>query len=551
MRRPTHGGPRSHLLRRGWAREDGIALVLSMIVMGVLTIATTAVVTAVTSNEHAFGRDRQTNRALNIAEAGLNAGVAAVKALPATATTMSPASGTLDNGSWAYTVTRTQDATNPDLYYWTVTSTGTSPDGMVTRIVSTKVSETITHHSTTTTTTTPASPAWAYGFFLGDPSSDCATLGTGNDFGGNYTISVSIYIAGSLCMQGSNVVMREPGTGQQTLDLYVGDIFKVTGSNSSPIGTSTQMIRQATIVNGCLDHSGRSVPCSKRGDPTANPQSPSYGSGVWAGTYSSTQNPIPTPTIEADKWYADAAPGPATGCNDHPTDPSQTSVYPSGWTAATFRSALFDNNSTRDTSLGTLDPLSAFGTGSFDCRWYDGAGNLVGRLAWTYGNPGTLTIDGTVFIDGNLSFASNDYAIVQGRGTIYVNGTVSFSGQAKVCELPTSGDPCLGNYDPSQNLLVLVANNGGSHTTTGFALSGLNTYEGVAYTNGILNEGGNATLHGPVIADTATMAGNGATRTTVTPPEGAPGAAGTTTSTTDEPDTAAWGGVPGSWQQLK
>ena len=57
-------------------------------------------------------------------EAGMNAGVAAVKALPATATSMSPASGTTDGGSWSYSATRTQDSTNPDLYYWTVTSTG-------------------------------------------------------------------------------------------------------------------------------------------------------------------------------------------------------------------------------------------------------------------------------------------------------------------------------------------------------------------------------------------------------------------------------------------
>ena len=141
--------------------------------MGVLTIATTATITAVTSNEHAFGRDRQTNRALNIAEAGLNAAVAALKALSATITSLPPASGTVDHGAWSYTATRTQDPDNPNLYYWTVTSTGTSPDSNVTRIVSTKVSETITSSSQTQTITTPASDAYGYGFFLGDANSDC------------------------------------------------------------------------------------------------------------------------------------------------------------------------------------------------------------------------------------------------------------------------------------------------------------------------------------------------------------------------------------------
>src|SRR5262245_61261136 len=121
-----------------WRSEDGISLILSIIVVGVLTIGTTALITAVNSNEQAFGRDRQVNRALNTAESGLHAGVAAVKALPATATSIPDASGTADHGSWSYTGTRQQDDTNPDVYIWTITSTGISPDGNVTRIVSTK-----------------------------------------------------------------------------------------------------------------------------------------------------------------------------------------------------------------------------------------------------------------------------------------------------------------------------------------------------------------------------------------------------------------------------
>src|SRR5262245_14866859 len=80
------------------AREDGIALALAVLVLGILTISTAAMITAVTSNERAFGRDRQTNRALNVAEAGLNAGVEAVKSLPATATSAPDGAGDTDRG---------------------------------------------------------------------------------------------------------------------------------------------------------------------------------------------------------------------------------------------------------------------------------------------------------------------------------------------------------------------------------------------------------------------------------------------------------------------
>ena len=65
--------------------------------------------------------------------------------------------------------------------------------------MSKKVAQTITHHSSTQTVHHDPSPAYQYGFFLGDPSSDCATVGTGNTFSGNLTISVSMYVAGSLC----------------------------------------------------------------------------------------------------------------------------------------------------------------------------------------------------------------------------------------------------------------------------------------------------------------------------------------------------------------
>jgi Tfp pilus assembly protein PilX len=538
-----------------WAPEDGIALVLSVIVMSVLTIATAGMITAVTSNEHAFGRDRQTNRALNIAEAGLNAGVAAVKALPATATSISPASGSTDGGSWSYSATRTQDSSNPDLYVWTITSTGLSPYYDVTRIVSIRVAETITHHSTTETTTTPASDAYKYGFFLGDPASDCTTASGGNTFSGNYTISASFFVAGSLCISQQNTNVREPDSANPTtLDVYVGKKFKTGGNNTSPIGTSSAPILKATVVGGCLDKNGISVLCSKQGDPTKNSGQAGYGSGVYAASYSSTQISIPKPTVDTN-WYSNAKPGPATGCNDDPTHPGNAayqSTYPAGYTAAQFKAALFDNDGTRNTSLGSIDPMTVFGTSSWDCRYYDSDGNLVGRLAWTYGTPGSLTISGTVWVDGNLNFTSSD-GIVSGRGTIYANGTVSFSGQAKLCEPPMSGySTCQGHYDSNQNIIVLVANNA-ANANPGFSLTGNSAvvFEGVAFTNGVLSDSGQANLYGPVIADTATMAGNGITRTTVDPPAGAPGAAATTTSTTSEPDTAAFADVPGSWQQLQ
>ena len=532
MRRATNGGPRA-LLARFLAREDGISLVMALIFMAVLTIGTTATLTAVNSNERHFGRDRQVNRALNISEAGLNAAVARLKASPATATSLSPASGTLDAGMWSYSATRAQDASNPDLYIWTITSTGTSPDGKVQRITSTQVSQTITHHSTTTTTSTPASAAYLYGFYMGDTSSNCTTVtDSGNNFSGNGDVRLDIYVRGSLCLQGNGAILQPAGTSN-TISLYVGGKFKYQGSNPT-VGTSSAKIKKATIVGGCLRNNS-AVTCSS-----------SANSHVYANTYSSTQVDIPKPTIDTS-WYTNAKPGPMYTCNNDPTNSANVSTYPSGYTATQFKNAVFDTDTTRNTSLAAVD-LLAFG--SFDCRYYESDGTLSGRLAWTSGSPGTLIVYGNVFIDGNLIAQGTEYAVYEGRGNLYVNGTVTFAGQAQICALPTSGSPCLGNYASSTNLLEIVAVNAGN-AASAVSFAGQETFEGVLFMNGKFSEAGNGLIHGAVIADTASIAGNGNVPQQIDPPPGAPGAAATTTSTTSAPDTVAWDVVPGSWQQLK
>lgn len=570
--KPTRGGSVRALIRARLARQEGIALVLTLIVMGVLTIGTAAVITEVNSNEHHFGRDRQVNRALNVAEAGLNAGVAAVKAQAATATSLPGASGTIDQGSWSYTATRTADASNPNLYYWTVTSTGVSPDGAVTRIVSTKVSETITSQTETETVTTPPSPAYSWGMFLGDAASDCTTSAGGNTLGGSSGITVDVYVKGSVCVSGnSSPFILQPTGTQGTVSVYIGGKF-LASSNGSPIGTSSAKLKSVTVVGGCLDGNHTTakksgipvtVVCSKQGNPTSCTTCTDYGSGVWANAYSSTQNDIPKPAIDLN-WYSNAAPGPGHTCGGTSTFPSPSTP----WTATTFKNRVLDNDSTRNTSVGDVHLLElvdrssgAGGTAhnSFDCKSYDSSGNLIGELKWDYPNGGCgsgptngvadLTINGTVYLDGNLVFDACDYAVYQGRGTIYVNGTVTFNNGSKICAKAISGSPCSGNFDPSSNLLEIVAVNAGN-VSPGYTLTGAGTYEGISYVVGRFNSGNGSDVNGPVIADTATMSGNAKLRTTVDPPPGAPGASTTTTTTTGV-DQAAFAGVPGSWQQLK
>ncbi len=548
---------------------EGVVLIWALLITVVIGITSMSAVLIVATNEESFGIDTRSTSALNIAEAGLNAAVAAIEAGSADATSLAN-NGSLDGGSWSYTAARTQNNPNDTVdYTWTITSTGVL--GPTTHVVATKLAETVTQMTQTQTQTVPASAAYGYGMFLGSPSSDCTTSATNaNTFSASAADTINTYVAGSLCISGGgSPIVAEPSTSSGgTVSLYVGNKLK-SSSNASPIGLSTKKLKQATIVGGCIDgnHSNVAVACSKQGNPTSGTGNAGYGSGVWANTYSSTQIPVSMPTIDTT-WYANAKPGPDFACNNDPKDGTQVSTYPNNsqtgsqpWSDATFVAHMFDNDTTRNTSVGTVDPLQLVNNwnqlmNSFDCRYYDSNGNLIGRLAWTYpsggmssSNPGTLTISGTVFMDGNLSFGSSDYAIYKGIGTLYVNGTVSIGNGAKICATPISGSACVGNFDPTQNLLEIVAINAGN-ATPAWNMSGAGTYEGIGFTNGVYNAGNGAQMNGVVIANSATMSGAMKLTSSFTPPPGAPGAATTTTTTTQGPDQATWASVPGSWEQI-
>ncbi len=388
---------------------------------------------------------------------------------------------------------------------------------------------------------------------------------------------MSIYTAGSLCFSGSSAIQEPATSSGGTITVYVGG--KLASKNESVfVGTAAKPVKSITAVGNCYDQNhSQIIPggCSHTGSPLSNINQPGYGSGVYALAYSQTQATVAKPTIDPN-WYTNAAPGPNHPCN---TSGANVSTYPSAsvsgtpqWSQSTFVHTLFDNDTTRNTSLpatqglsgGKVDPfelVNRSGSGqkqnSFDCRYYDAGGNLIGRLAFAYpasgsmapGNPGILTISGTVFIDGNLDLQSNDYVLYQGIGTIYVNGTVSFENGANLCAKPTSGSPCVGNFDATQNLLEIVAVNAGN-AATGWNMSGSGTYEGIAYTNGAFNGGNGAQMNGPVVADTAQMSGSMSLQSTFNPPAGAPGAATTSTTTTTGPDQVTLVTNPGSWQQL-
>jgi Tfp pilus assembly protein PilX len=547
---------------RRLAASEGVVLIWALIVMFVLTVSTAAAIELVQTNETSFGKDNRSNSALDIAEAGLAAAMNAIEAIPVAQDNTASLSGhgSLENGTWSYTATRVQSTTDSTKYTWTIDSTGTLGDQK--HVVEDTLGQTIVATSQTVTTATPASAAYGYGMFLGAASSDCTNNSSPNpnQFSGSGTASVNVYTAGSLCFSGGSNIQEPSTSSGNTVTVYVGGRL-ASKSETQFVGTTSKYVKSVTAVGGCYDQNhSAAVSCSKLGSPVQNVNGASYGSGVYANVYSSTQNTVAKPTIDTN-WYSNAEPGPSHACNGSSTYPNDNQTGSQPWSSAKFSQKVLDSDSTRNTSISSVDPLQLVNNwnqlmNSFDCRFYDAGGNLVGRLAWTYpsggmssSNPGTLVISGTVFIDGNLTFGSSDYALYQGVGTIYVNGTISFGNGAKVCAQPISGSACVGNFNPSQNLLELVAVNA-QNASSGWTMSGAGTYEGIAFLNGVFNAGNGAQMNGPVIADTALMSGAMNLRSTFNPPSGAPGAASTSTSTTNGPDQVTYTPISGGWRQL-
>jgi Tfp pilus assembly protein PilX len=468
--------------------ERGIALVLALVIMGALSITIASVALYTTSNETQSARDRDVARALNTAEAGLNNALAVLSQQDASGSsavgsTLGSTTFSLDGGSGTYS------ATKNGALEWTISATGTSPNGHVTRRLELKLD------GTQSTQTTAQSPVFGYGFFV-NATSGCTTIA------GNSPVQVSVFVRNDLCLTG-NAAISQPGVTSNTLTVYVGGRYTATANPS--VGANTQKIASFTAVGGC-QRQNSNVICST-----------SAQSKVYSNAYGSTPSAVTKPTVDADAVYASG--------NWHSP-------------VCSVGSFTFDGDTTKNASLGSVDLLQGNARPSFDCTVWNMAGTAqVGRLVWNTTTK-VLTIDGTVFIDGGLNFSGQTSANYTGFGTIYANGLVTTAGQAAICGPPAvhNGSSCTGNWLPAQGAMTIVGLNG-------WTMSGQSEFNVIAFVVGAFSATGNAVVTGPAIADTATLAGNGKYATVSTVPPGTPGAGSSVTTTT-------WKMLPGSWRQL-
>ncbi|HUF01293.1 MAG TPA: hypothetical protein VMN35_02620 [Gaiellaceae bacterium] len=423
--------------------ERGLALPLALGVTVVLSALSAGIFTYVTSNQSSAERSRADQRAFGLAEAGLSYAFSTLGNAPdpSAPDVVPETTAVLPGGSVTYSGTLVGTT-------WTLTSVGrvSNPTGPG----AADVVRTVSAQAELSTTTQPDMRPWNYLFI--DQPSGCTTLGN------LVTLDLSIYIRGDLCMENNSQVWS-PAVH------VLGDLYM---SNSAQIGSAGDPIDEF-MATGTCHYSGSPVACGP-------------ASQVYANTVASTPPTIPKPTIDLAYWYENAQLGPLSNCT--------TGSFPGG----------FDNDTTLNVSLGTVDltPSSAY-----DCqKWVDG--EMVAQIKWQPGSPGTLTVKGAIYFDGDVTWTNLNLIQYDGRATIYASGTITIRNRADLCGVPA----CDETWDPRVDLLVLVAGSLVSETSSD-PLSGeignnVN-FQGAIYAVNDLDLDNNTTVWGPLITRSATI----------------------------------------------
>jgi Tfp pilus assembly protein PilX len=423
--------------------ERGMALLMAIGIMVVLSIVGTTLVYYSASNLHSTSHSTGSQRAFSLAESGVSSAAAILSTAgndPTSPTLLpsssSPAATTVADGTISY-----WGSYNASSLVWTVTGKGTirNPNqaSPIVRIITQQYS-------------VNSVPSWKY-IYMDNPNG-CLYLSN------TVQITQPLFTRGSLCIDNSSQVTStaSPVTVAGTIQT----------NNTASVGTSGSHLAVLHIGGGCrYGTSGSFVtPCTATQHVYADSQDATIDATI-------TKAPL-----NLSQWYTDAKPGPSHNCT--------TGSFPGG----------FVNDTTLNHSRSAVDLLPGSG---YDCTFASG-GTTLGRIAWTPGNPGTLIVQGVIFFDGDIDLTGSAKAVYTGRAAIYSSGTVTFGNSTQLCGLYLSGQCDWTNWNPDTTLLVLVA--GSTSATPDFVISQSAMFQGGAYAATDYTSGNTAKQQGPIQA---------------------------------------------------
>jgi hypothetical protein len=541
--------------------ERGMALVMAIGITSVLGIAGATAVAYSTSGAQEAQQSGSRQSAFTLAEAGIN-NLMAVLNLP-TNNALDPETlpkctnnetkygdpaadrtdtstwrhSTIDGGTvdWCGTLVR-KDA------LWYVTSIGRARNPNRT---STNVTRTLEATVTVTPTTTQPlnNPVWNY-LYAGHTGSTCD-----QSLNNNISGASRMYVAGNLCLS-PNVQLNQS-------TVIVGGSVDV--SNNAAIGASTSMsTRVETYVGGnCRYATGSWANCS------GNQDARHIYSKLTDGINIGVNQPAPVvapPAADYATWYENAIPGPSQTCSTSSgTPPTFDTNYPSRDNSITTPVDLTPNSSyfcrvgqganttlngalTASQTTVTVSSATGFPTTPFQIRVDDefmqvtagfgtttwtvtrGASSSVatahvtgqtvewktpssGELAWN-NTTKTLTVSGTIYIDGSAKISNSALNSYNGQGTLYLSGT--FRATGSLCA-SISGTNCnFASWNPDFDMFMIVADGNGGQVNPGDSILIDNnfSYQGGLYGTNAVEFGNNVNVDGPIVGSQILLSNN-------------------------------------------
>ena len=527
-------------------QQTGTALVMSVGVLAVLTVTGTTAVAYSTSNSRMASRSQADELAFSLAEAGLNNAMAVLSnpsnnaakqiTLPMTEATASEATYEGGTAKW-------YGVLNIGLMRWDITAIGLHRNptgaGIVRRTLTAKV-------PVIPTNTQPNNnPAWNYIYARATGSPCDVTLSN------NLSGQSRFYVAGNLCLSNNVSVTSESLIVQGNLDL----------SNNAQVGSTGTRVE--THVGGNCRYGGgawTSPNCSGNQDSRRiySKLMPSGNVGV-----NSPNAPIiPEPEADFASWYENAAPGPAQGCttstgtpptfdNNYPNRNNSVSTFEltaassyscrvgpgahttlasamnstqttltvasaAGFPTSTFRIRIDDEYMTVTGGFGTTTwtvtrgvngSTAASHVTSQTVTWDDS--NALGMLVWN-ATTKTLTVKGTIYIDGSVSVTNAVLNKYDGQATLYLSGVFYVNNNGKLCGGVSGSDCAFAAWDPNNEMLTIVTDGsgGGAGTGNGVLVSNNAQFQGGLFATYDVQFSNNGRSDGPIVGRTVKLANN-------------------------------------------
>lgn len=468
--------------------EDGIALVMALMTMTVLTIVATTTIYYTTSNQHSTSYSKASDAAYRLAESGINNAMATLGysqtnalnsgALPGTEASANSQTYATGTAKWWGTL-------NSSTKIWTIYGEGlvASPVGAgsaVTRTLNATMQVTYSYNQPVN------AQAWNYVYLtnVGGANVCDATLGN------NVHLDAPLYMDGNLCFSNNSTIEEDLASPPVHISVIIKG--KVAFANNSSLGMSaTNTVDTVYIGAGC----GTSLAS------VHNPCKPYPASGydplyVGAGGYHNTGIPsVSPPTVNwvTDGWYANSSPGPAHPCTTVSGTPPSFDGGSAPNDTQQNLTAPYANGSLPSTA--NLTPAS-----SYTCR------TSAGELSWDATNH-IMTVKGVIYIDGNVSIGDGSIDDYNGQATLYASGYITVNGT--MCGKRNAGNTAcdFANWNPNTEMWILAAHgDNGSGYSVVFPNNA--TWEGGVYATNTIDLSNNGVIEGPIIGGSAVFSNN-------------------------------------------